>query len=139
MKGYRKILIAVNGSKHVLSDGLKLAEDEKCWVTVVKVIPANEGELNLTGVKNIEDVLNSNGDRAISELKDMARAEGALIKTRLEEGEPYKKIIEVAEEERCDVIVMGARKHSRLRRLFGDNTLERVISRSPCPVFVVGA
>ena len=139
MKGYRKILIAVNGSKQVLVNGLKLAGDEKCWVTVVKVIPPNEGELNLTGVKNIEDVLSSNGDRAISELEDAARAEGALIKTRLEEGEPYRKIIEVAEEERCDVIVMGAKKHSWLKRLFGDNTVERVISQSPCPVLVVAA
>lgn len=43
MKGYRKILIAVNGSKDVLLKGLKLAGDEKCWVTVVKVLPPYEG------------------------------------------------------------------------------------------------
>ncbi|GAB4544611.1 MAG: hypothetical protein Fur0020_13900 [Thermodesulfovibrionia bacterium] len=46
MKGYRKVLIAVNGSIDVLKSGLKVARDEGCWVTVVKVIPSNEGELN---------------------------------------------------------------------------------------------
>ncbi|MBI4690885.1 MAG: hypothetical protein HY754_11580, partial [Nitrospirae bacterium] len=59
MKGYRKILIAVNGSKEVLRQGLKLAYDEECWVTVIKVIPPYEGDLNLTGIKNIGDVLTS--------------------------------------------------------------------------------
>jgi len=43
MKGYRKVLIAVNGSMTVLEEGLKIARDEGCWVTVMKVIPPNEG------------------------------------------------------------------------------------------------
>jgi hypothetical protein len=99
MKGYKKILIAANGSKNVLAEGLKLARDEQCWVTVVKVIPPNEGDLNLTGVKNIGDVLGSEGQRIVSEIKGTAKDEGALIKARLEEGETHEKIIEVAEEE----------------------------------------
>lgn len=140
MKGYRKILIAVNGSKEVLSQGLKLACDEKCWVTVVKVLPANEGDLNLVGVKNIEDVLNSNCNKEIAEINSVADAEGALVKTRIEEGNVHKKIVEVAEEERCDVIIMGARKsRSWFRKLFSDNVVEKVINQAPCPVFVVGA
>jgi len=139
MKGYRKILIAVNGSKEVLVKGLQLASDEKCWVTVMKVIPSFEGDLNLTGIKNIGDILDSGGEKAVSELKDLAESEGALIKTRLEEGDVHKKILEVAEEERCDVIIMGAKKRSWIRKLFGDNVVEKVISQAPCPVFVVSA
>ena len=139
MKGYRKILIAVNGSKDVLSQGLRLAHDEKCWVTVVKVLPPNEGDLNLVGVKNIEDVLNSGCDKEASEINSIAETEGALIKTRFEEGDVHKKIIEVAEEERCDVIIMGSRRRRNLiSRFFGDNVVEKVINGSPCPVFVVG-
>jgi nucleotide-binding universal stress UspA family protein len=138
MKGYRKILIAVNGSKEVLVKGLQLASDEKCWVTVVKVIPPYEGDLNLTGIKNIEDVLDSEGHKVISDINSTAEAEGALIKTRLEEGDVHKKIVEVAEEERCDLIIMGARKRNWIRKIFGDNVVEKVINLAPCPVFVVG-
>lgn len=139
MKGYRKILIAVNGSKDVLSQGLRLAHDEKCWVTVVKVLPPNEGDLNLVGIKNIGDVLNSGCDKENAEINSIAETEGALVKTRFEEGDVHKKIIEVAEEERCDVIIMGSRrKRNLISRFFGDNVVEKVINQAPCPVFVVG-
>ncbi len=139
MKGYRKVLIAVNGSREVLHQGLRLADDERCWVTIVKVIPPYEGDLNLTGVKSIEDVLDSGGGRAVAEMKDTASAEKALVKTRLEEGkDASKKILEVAEEERCDLIIMGARKRNWLRKIIGDNVVNKVVSRAPCPVLVVG-
>ncbi len=139
MKGYRKVLIAVNGSKEVLSKGIELACDEKCWITVVKVLPQNEGDLNLVAIKNIEDVLDNGSRREAAEIKQRAEKEGVLVKTRIEEGDASHKILEVAEEERCDVIVMGAKKRNWLRRIFGDNTVEKVIHRSPCPVFVVSA
>lgn len=139
MRGVRKILIAVNGSKEVLRQGLELAGDEKCWVTVVKVIPPNEGDLDLTGVKDIDVVLNSGVGRDVAEIRGIAAAEGALIKTRVEEGEASAKILEVAAQERCDVIILGARKRSWLRKLFGDNVVGKVVRRAPCPVLIVGA
>jgi len=139
MKGYRKVLIAVNGSKEVLQQGLNLAYDEDCWVTVVKVMPPNEGDLHLTGVKNIGDVLCGGADRAISEFNEVAKSGGALIKTRLEEGDIHKKIVEVAEEEKCDLIIMGSNKTNLLKKLLGKNVVEKVINHAPCPVLVVAA
>lgn len=137
MKGYRKVLIAVNGSTDVLVNGLKLASDERCWVTVVKVVPPYEGDLNLTGIKNLQNVFDSGGERAVKKLKDIAKTEGALIKTRLEQGETHKKILEVAEEERCDLIIMGAQKHNWLKKFFSENVVEKVINQAPCPVLIV--
>ena len=140
MRGYRKVLIAMNGSTDVVNEGIKMAQDEKTWVTVLKVIPANEGDLNLTGIKNLEDVLDSGGHQALAGARSAADAAGALIRTRLEEGSPAEKIVEVAAEERCDVIILGAKKSKGwLGRLFGDHVIENVIRRAPCPVFVVGA
>jgi nucleotide-binding universal stress UspA family protein len=140
MKGYRKVLIAMNGSTDVVNEGIKLAQDEKTWVTVLKVIPANEGDLNLTGIKNLEDVLDSGAQKALAGARSAADAAGALIRTRLEEGTPAERIVEVAAEERCDVIILGAKKPKGwLGRLFGDHVIENVIRRAPCPVFVVGA
>src|ERR1039457_5458405 len=99
MKGYRKVLIAVNGNKEVLKKGLQLAGDEKCWVTVVKVLPQNEGDLNHVGIKNIEDVMNNGQTKAVRSFRETAESEGALIKTRIEEGDVSRRIVEVAEEE----------------------------------------
>ncbi len=139
MKGYRKVLIALNGSKEVLKQGIKLAQDEKTWVTVVKVVQPFDGDLDLTGIKNLNDVLDDGGPQAISDVKRIAEAEGALVKTRLERGDVPGKIVEVAEEEKCDLIIMGSKKKKGLfSRLFGDHIVEKVIDRAPCPVFVVG-
>lgn len=139
MRGVRKILIAVNGSKEVLRQGLQLAGDEGCWVTVVKVVPENDGDLDLTGVKDVEDVLTSGVAREVAEIGGIADAAGALVKTRVESGAPHERILEVARQERCDVIVLGRQKRSWLRKLFGDNVVGNVIRRAPCPVLVVGA
>lgn len=139
MKGYRKIVIAVNGSKDVLRQGLSLAQDEKCWVTVVKVVPPNNGDLNLVGIKNIGDVLDNGVRKETNEIVNIAQAESALIKTRVEEGDIPEKIVEVAEDEKCDLIIMGANKTNWFRKLFGKNVVEKVINQAPCPVLVVGA
>ncbi len=140
MKGYKKILIALNGSPAVLQSGLHVAEDEKCWVTVVKVLPDYDGDLNLVGVQKIEDVLDS-GARTVSEqIKETAEARRLMVKTRVEQGNVSERIVEAAEEERCDLIVIGApKKKNILRKIFGDNTVERVLDKAPCPVLVVGS
>ena len=140
MNGIRKVLIALNGSQEVLSTGIRMAKDEKTWVTVVKVIQPFDGNLDLTGIKNLEDVLDDGGSQALADVRAMAETEGALIKTRLEQGDVPQTIVEVAEEERCDLIIMGARKKKGwFSRLFGDHVVEKVIRQAPCPVFVVGA
>ncbi len=139
MKGFRKVLIAVNGSKEVLKQGINLAKDEKTWITVVKVVQPYDGDLNLTGIKNIEDVLDDGGTKAATEIQEVADAEGALVKTRIEEGDVPQRIVEVAAEERCDLIIMGSKKKKGIMsRLFGDHVVEKVINRAPCPVYVVG-
>jgi nucleotide-binding universal stress UspA family protein len=139
MKGYRKVLIALNGSKEVLRQGIKLAQDEKTWITVIKVVQPYEGDLNLTGIKNLHDVLDDGGAKALSDASKLAETEGALIKTRLEQGDVPDRIVEVAEEEKCDLIIMGSKKKKGiLSRLFGDHIVEKVIDRAPCPVYVVG-
>ena len=139
MRGVRKVLIAVNGSKEVLRQGLQLAGDERCWVTVVKVVPDNDGDLDLTGVKDIGDVLANGVSRDLAEIRGIADATGALVKTRVESGAIHERILEVAREERCDVIILGRQKRTWLRKLFGDNVVGRVTRGATCPVLVVGA
>lgn len=138
MKGYRKVLIALNGHKEVLAQGIKLAQDEKTWITVVKVVQPFDGDLNLTGIKNLDDVLDDGGNAALTEIRKTAQAEGVMIKTRLEEGDVPQRIVEVAEEENCDLIIMGSKKKKGIfSRLFGDHIVEKVIDQAPCPVYVV--
>ena len=139
MKGFKKILIAVNGSKNLLRQGLKLADDEGCWVTVIKVIPEYEGDLNLVGIRNIREVLDGEGAKAIEEINEVVRAERCIVKTRLEKGKVHEKIVEVAEDEHCDIIVMGRKVKKGIGRYFGNRTFSKVAKLAPCPVLVVNA
>jgi nucleotide-binding universal stress UspA family protein len=137
MKDYRKVLIAVNGSKEVLIQGLKLAGSESNRVTVIKVFPPYEGDLSLVGVKNIGDVLSGGMETAVSEIKDIAQSEGKFVNVRVEVGEIDKKILEVAEEEESDLIIMGASSQNSLKKLFLGNLLDEVSRQAACPVLVV--
>jgi nucleotide-binding universal stress UspA family protein len=139
MKGVKKILVAVNGSLKPLEKGLELARDEKSWLTVVKVVPPYNGDLNLIGIKDIEGALSGVEKETISKIKDMADSERALMKLRVVEGDIHQKIIDTAEEESCDLIIMGARRHSGWARIFGDRTVGKVINGTSRPVLVVDA
>ena len=60
------------------------------------------------------------------------------IKKVVVPGEPHEEIINYAEKENCDLIVMGRRGFSKVKRFFIGSITQRVIADSPCPVLVVG-
>ncbi len=56
MGKYRKILVAIDSSdsgKNALHQAFKLANEEKCWITVTSVVPPYEGEIETLGVRDI--------------------------------------------------------------------------------------
>jgi nucleotide-binding universal stress UspA family protein len=52
-------------------------------------------------------------------------------------GEPYDEILNVATEGKYDLIVMGRRGFSKIKRFFVGSVTQRVIAEAPCPVLVV--
>ena len=126
MSRYNKILVAMDGSdacRNALRQSFKLALDEKMWITVVAIDPPYLGDIDLVGISNIREVLKGKGEAVLEEARKIAEEERALIKTRHEEGEPFEKIVEIAEEENCDLIVMGRRGMAGIERtLMGDVT-----------------
>jgi nucleotide-binding universal stress UspA family protein len=137
MRGFRRILVALDGSQEVLTPGLQLAGDEGCWTTVLKVLPANEGDLELTGIKDIDAVL-AGGDRQVrADVRQSAEAARVLVKARIEEGGIPERIVAVAAEERCDLIVIGRERLPWYRRLLGPSIAERVARSAQCPVLVL--
>ncbi len=134
---YRKILVPFDGSdssKGALLQAFKLATDEKCWITVTSVVPPYEGEIELIGIKDIRASLRKPCEDALALAQKMAESERALIKTVCEEGEVYERIVDLADAENCDVIVMGRGRHERA--LVGSVTA-RVIGHTQRDVLVV--
>jgi len=69
----------------------------------------------------------------------MARIDctGIVYDKKILTGEPYYEIVKFADETNCDLIVMGRRGFSRIKRFFVGSVTQRVISDAPCPVLVV--
>ena len=122
---------------HALRQSFNLAKDEKSWLTVVSVVPPYTGDLDLVAVGNIMDSLRRPHESALSEAKQCAEQDGVLIKTVCEEGEPHERIVDLADAENCDLIVMGRRGSSRLERTLVGSVTARVIGYSQRDVLVV--
>jgi nucleotide-binding universal stress UspA family protein len=137
---YRKILVAFDGSEssvNALLRAFTLANDEKSWITVATIVPSYEGDMDLTGVKDIHKTLLRTGEEILSKAKAIAEKERALIKTVLEYGAPYEKLVDIAESENSGVIVLGKRGTSQFAKTFLGSVASRVIGNSSRDVLVV--
>lgn len=140
MGRYRKILVAIDGSDssiHALRESFKLATNEKSWITVVSVVPLYEGDLSLVGVGNVLSSMRKPCEDALHQAEKLAKAEGALIKTVCEEGGTYERIVDLAEAENCDLIVLGRRGLRRFERALMGSVTARVIGYSHRDILVV--
>lgn len=140
MGKYKKILVAFDGSessKNALRQAIKLAQAEKSWIKVLAVVPPYEGDIELVGVSNIREVLKGPAEKLLSEVARMASAEGASIMTGIEQGEPYGQIVDVADAENCDIIVLGKKGVHRIERELMGSVTARVIGHSRRDVLVV--
>lgn len=140
MGRYKKILVAFDGSQsseNALLESFKLAAEEKCWITVATVVPEYRGDLDLTGVTDVHNTLLRQGEELLSRAASLAQREGALIKTVLEEGEIYERLVDLAEAENCGVVIVGRRGRSSLERALVGSVAARVIGHSQRDVLVV--
>lgn len=140
MGKYRKILVAVDGSessRNALLQAFRFAVDEKCWITVTSVVPPYDGEVEILGVKDIRAALRKPCEDALADARKLAEQERALIKTVCEEGEAHERIVDLADAENCDLIVMGRRGLRPVERMLVGRITARVIGLSQREVLVV--
>lgn len=140
MARFKKLLVAFDGSasgENALREALRLAAEDKSWIRVVTVVPPFEGELDLTGVGDVHEAILRPARAVLARAEAIARESGGLIKISLEQGESSRRLAEVCEEERCDLIVMGRRGMTRLERAMVGSVTARVIGLSSRDVLVV--
>ena len=140
MGRYKKILVAVDGSessRNALLQAFRFAVDEKCWITVTSVVPPYDGEIELVGVKDIRAALRKPCEDALADAKRYAEQERALVKTVCEEGEAHERIVDLADAENCDLIIMGRRGLRPVERMLVGRVTARVIGHSQRDVLVV--
>lgn len=140
MGKYKKILVAFDGSAsatNALLQSFRLATEEKSWITVATVVPTYDGDIDLIAVSDIHEAMRRPGEEILSRANALAKKEGALIKTILEEGEIYDRLVDLAEAENCGVVVMGRRGTSSADKSHIGSVTARVIGHSQRDVLVV--
>jgi len=140
MASYRKILVAFDGSataRNALAVASHLAKEDKSWIKVLSVLPSYNGDIELVGVSNIGETIEGPGGKLLAEAQEIADHEDVHILTNMAQGEPYDKIVHVAEDENCDLIIMGRRGTHQLERELMGSVTARVIGYTSKDVLVV--
>jgi nucleotide-binding universal stress UspA family protein len=134
-------VIATDGSENTqkaISYGIKLAKLSGATVHALHVVDTFSVSQSWTaGKETIHEVLTKDGQKATSKVKEGGEALGVDVKEVLLEGHPSKEIIDFAENNDIDLIVMGTLGKTGLDRFLMGSVAETVVRNSKVPVLVV--
>jgi len=139
---YRDVLVPVDGSDssyHALEQAFQFSSPGKSWITVACVAPYYKGDLDtLVVADTILAKMRQPCERNLAKAKEIADGKGHSIRTvLLEEGEPSSRIVELADANHREMIIIGRRGLSNLERVFVGSVTKRVIGHSHGDVIVV--
>lgn len=119
-------------SAQTISFGLSLAAENEAHLRLLHVI---EHEQDVSGPTSHDstEVAGRLLQRAVSE---EARS-WCEIEESVEMGTPYKKILELAAEDRSDLIVIGSRERRAIGSMLFGSTAQHVVRAATCPVLIV--
>lgn len=140
MSIYKKVLIAIDGSEtsmYALREYIRFSKADNPSISVVSVVPTYEGDLAATWTNNIVASIKKQCDASLSEAIKIAKEEGITIQALCEEGTIHEKIVDLADMENYDLIVMGKKGLSLIERAFVGSVTERVIGYSRQDILVI--
>ncbi|HNW37946.1 MAG TPA: universal stress protein [Methanosarcina vacuolata] len=141
-KLFRNIVIATDGSKNVqraISHGIEFAKLSGAIVHALYVVntPSIISENWTAGKETIYNIMKNDGKKAVSKIKEIGEASGVEVREVLLEGYPSNEIIDFAENNNIDLIVMGSLGATGLERFLIGSVAETVVRGSKVPVLVV--
>ena len=137
---YRRILVALDGSRDAaaaLRHAVSLARDQHAQLVVLTVVPAAAPQTVGPAGALPAPIDNERAfGRLLREAVDALPADIG-VQTRLTHGRPARRIVEVAEETGCDLIVMGFHGHGRLHHALIGSVSDSVMRASRLPVLLM--
>ena len=138
---FKRILLAVDGSKHAARAAKVAAEMAHCMESAeLRVVVAYGPIPPFLGEPNLQIAINAHLNEAQGVLKSTVELVGNShidVHTELIEADAAEAILDVAKTRKSDVIVMGSRGLGRLAGLLLGSTSQKVVSHAPCPVLIV--
>jgi nucleotide-binding universal stress UspA family protein len=109
--------------------------NERLWHQVDGSIAA--GRTPAFGDDKFTDSLNANAEELLDSIIEDLDLCDINVEKEVLFGEPHQMILDKAKEDKADLIVMGNRGFSKIKRFFVGSVTQRVISEAPCPVLVI--
>ena len=141
---FGKVLVPIDGSNYSMKAGeygISLAKSYGAEVISLYVID----EASVKSLKRLsgEDEqtlrrkLYREGEACLRAMHKRASEEGVDLTEVIKEGLPHRVIVELAQEEGVDLIVIGKVGQRGPRRILIGSVTERVLEAAKCPVLVV--
>jgi nucleotide-binding universal stress UspA family protein len=141
-----KILLCSDGSAHALKAAEAAAEIAKKFnaeVTLVNVYSAPVFMMPVA-IDAAPYYADTDGELAEQSHNTVEMRTGKVLEscgvkftTRREQGHAVEQIVRTAEEEKCDLIVMGSRGMGGFERFFLGSVSDGVLHHAHCPVLIV--
>ena len=139
---YDRILVPTDGSEGVeraVSHAVDLAAAHGATIHAVYVV----NTAGFTGLpmesswEGVEEMLREDAENALELVRTLADQRGVTVETHVLEGPPQREIVRYAEEEGCDLVVMGTHGRGGIDRLLLGSVAEKVVRASNVPVMTV--
>lgn len=139
---YRTILLATDGSDdahRAAERAVDLAAQygatlEACYVIETRTAYDNA----IVDPEAVDRALREEGEDALAAVRELATVEDVPVRGAIRRGVPHEEVLEHAEHEGADLIVVGRQGRSSLRSVLLGSTTDALVRLSPVPVLVVG-
>jgi len=139
----KKIMIATDDSdnvKNAVSSGIEIAKRIGAEVYAISVVSDEYGPFARKGISwanRIEEILFDRGVRANAYVEEAGKEAEVQVESVLLKGRPAEEIIDYAEKNNIDLIVMGTLGLTGVKRFLIGSVAENVVRHSKVPVLVV--
>lgn len=137
----KKILVPTSGSlasKYAVEFAFFLSSMETETVTIMNVVVKDAHDWHLVMHDDIFERQLKNSIRMLEEMRKAGQTKGVPTKVEVKVGtEPEQVILEVAQKENYDMIILGTDVHPVSDRLFLGPRVERILRNAHCPVLVL--
>lgn len=140
---YKKVLIALDGSApsfRAVNAAVKMSDSIEeivliNVVTIQHVFSADGQSVEFFPSEYYQELM-QNAHEVLDKAKEMLDKQPRITKI-VESGPPAELILQVAERDHCDLIIVGNRGMNTIERLFLGSVSHKIVALANCPVMLV--